>query len=92
VSSYQLEILMEEDQRSILIIEGIQIFMPIIPRESSAQILGAVEEKGQPDVSVIKEEENEHTLMSTLVEKEDHTVNMLTQWDKRVGYVGGLAE
>jgi hypothetical protein len=37
--------MMEEDQRSVLIIGGIQIFLPIIPVEASAQILGAVEGK-----------------------------------------------
>jgi hypothetical protein len=42
VSSYQQGVLMEEDYRSILIIGGIPIFLPIIPLEASAQILGVV--------------------------------------------------
>jgi hypothetical protein len=37
VSSYQQGVLMEEDQRSILIIGGIHIFLPTIPTEASAQ-------------------------------------------------------
>jgi hypothetical protein len=46
VSSDQQGVIMEEDHRSILIIRGIQIFLPISPIEASAQISSEVEEKG----------------------------------------------
>jgi hypothetical protein len=40
-SSYQQGELMEEDQRSILIIGGIQIFLPTIPTEASTCVADA---------------------------------------------------
>jgi hypothetical protein len=43
-SSYQQGVLMEEDQRGILIIGGISIFLPIIPTEANTQLSGATEE------------------------------------------------
>jgi hypothetical protein len=49
---------MEVDQRSIMIIGGIHIFLPISPTEASAQISGATTE-GQPIMTVIEEEEKE---------------------------------
>jgi hypothetical protein len=49
-------VLIEEDHRSILIIGGINIFLPISPAEASAQIFGATEER-QPTVTVIEEKE-----------------------------------
>jgi hypothetical protein len=40
----QQGVLMEEDQRCVLIIGGIIIFLPIIQEEVNAQISGATEE------------------------------------------------
>jgi hypothetical protein len=48
---------MEEDQRSILIIGGIKIFLPISQAEANAQSSGATE--GQPTVTVIEEEKEQ---------------------------------
>jgi hypothetical protein len=58
VSSDQQGVLMEEDQRSILIIGGIQIFLPISPVEASAYVLLQMQ-KGQPVVTVIEGGEGE---------------------------------
>jgi hypothetical protein len=45
---------MEVDQRIIMIIGGIQIFLPRNQVEASAKSLGATE--GQPNLTFIKEE------------------------------------
>jgi hypothetical protein len=50
-------VLTKEDHRSILIIWGIRIFLPIIPTGVSAQISRATRE-GQPIGIVIEEKEN----------------------------------
>jgi hypothetical protein len=67
----------EVDQRSILIIGGIQIFLPIIPIEASAQVSYVAER--QPAVTVI--EEKEKILNSTPIEEEENSDDMLTPWD-----------
>jgi hypothetical protein len=72
-------IVKEEDQRSILIIGGIKIFLPIMLAEASAQVVGAVEAKIQSAKTVI--EEKEKILNSTLAEEEQHTSEFLTQWE-----------
>jgi hypothetical protein len=54
-NSYQQGVLVEEDKRSILIIGGIGIFLPISQVEASAQFSGVVEER-QPTKTIIKEE------------------------------------
>jgi hypothetical protein len=74
---------MEEDQRCILIIGGIQIFLPSSPIEATTHIADAATRKGQPTVTVIEEEEIEKMLMSSPVE-EKHANEMLTPWEKEL--------
>jgi hypothetical protein len=79
----------EEDQRSILIIGGIQIFLPNNPVEARECVADATTEEGQPMVTVMmkekiseasqgEEEEMEQTLMSTPAEGEEHS----EEWPK----------
>jgi hypothetical protein len=57
VSSYQQGQLIEkEDQKSILMIGGIKVFLPSSRVEADAQDEGAAEEEGQPTETVTKEE------------------------------------
>jgi hypothetical protein len=67
----------EEDQRHILIIGGINIFLPSNPVEASAHVEGAAEER-QPTKTVIKEEK-EKTLKSSqeMEEEEEHSTELL---------------
>jgi len=80
-SSDQKWVLIEEGHRSVIIIGGIRIFLQIIPVEANAKISGSLEEKAYPVVNFVEEEEKEKTLMSSLAEKEDHTVNMISHWE-----------
>jgi hypothetical protein len=41
------------------------------------KLLG-VTQKDNPTVTIIEEEEKEKTMMSSLIEKEEHTVDLLT--------------
>jgi hypothetical protein len=78
-------VLTEEDHRSILIIGGIKIFLPISPAEASSQILGVAEER-QPAMTII--EEKEKILKSSLVvEEEEHSDDMLTPWEKELKFL-----
>ena len=81
VSSIQQGVLTEEDQKSIMIIGGISIFLPISPAEASAHLEDAAE-KGQPTKTI--KEEKEQTLMSTPAEKEENSYELLTQWKKEI--------
>jgi hypothetical protein len=78
-SSYQQGELMEEDQRSILIIGGIEVFLPSSPVEARACVADATTEERQP-TETVKEGEKEKILMSAPTE-EEHTVEMLTPWE-----------
>jgi len=49
----------EEDQRSILIIRGIEIFLPSSPDEARECVADATTKEGQPTVIVIEGEEKE---------------------------------
>jgi hypothetical protein len=69
---------MEEDQKCILIIGGIKVFLPSNLVEAKTCVEGATT-KGQPVVTIIEEEEKEKTLMYVPAKKEEHTVRMLTQ-------------
>jgi hypothetical protein len=83
VSSYQQGELMEEDQKCILIIGGIQIFLPSNPVEARACVADATTEEGQPAVTVIEEEEMEQTSESAPAEQE-HADKVLTPWEKEL--------
>jgi hypothetical protein len=70
---------MEEDHRSILIIGGIEIFLPRSPVEARACVASASTE-GNPTKTLKEEEEREKTLIFSPIEKDKHTVE-ITQWD-----------
>jgi hypothetical protein len=70
-------------QRSILIIGGIQIFLPSSPVEARACVADATTEEGQPTVTVIEEEEMEQTSESSPAE-EEHADKVLTPWEKEL--------
>ena len=55
-SSYQQEELVEVDQRSILVIGGIEIFLPSSPVEARACVAGAATE-GKPAETIKEEKE-----------------------------------
>jgi hypothetical protein len=77
-------VLTEEDQRSILIIGGIKIFLPISQAEASAQFSGAVEER-QPTKTVIKEEKEKTSESSQAVEEEEeHSTELLRIFSQEV--------
>jgi hypothetical protein len=73
--------MMEEDHRNILIIGGIQIFLPSSPVEARVCVADATTEEGQPTVTVI--EEMEQMLISSPTE-EEHAVKMFTPWEKEL--------
>jgi hypothetical protein len=71
----------EKDQGSILVIGGIEVFLPHSLIEARECVADAT--KRQLAVTVI-EEEKEKMLMSAPVEEEEHTVKMLTPWEKEL--------
>jgi hypothetical protein len=75
-SSGQQGVLIGEDQKSILIIGGIEIFLPSSPVEARACVAEATTEGGQPAETVM-EEEMEQTLMSTPAEGKEHSTELL---------------
>jgi hypothetical protein len=74
-------VLTEEDQKCILIIGGIKIFMPSIPIEGSACIEGAEEER-QSTVNVIKQEKEKTVKSFQEMEKEEHSMELLKIFSK----------
>jgi hypothetical protein len=62
VSLDQQGMLIEEDQRSILIIGEIDIFLPKSPVEARACVAYETIEEGQPTSSIIEEEEKENII------------------------------
>jgi len=75
--------LMKEDQRIILIIRGIEIFLPHSPIEARACVVEATTE-GQPMKNVIEEEVKEQILKSSPSEEEEHIVEFLTPWEQEL--------
>jgi len=73
----------EEDHRCILIIGGIEIFLPSSPVEARACVADATTEERQP-AETIKEEEKERILMYAPIEKEWNSDELLTQWVKEL--------
>jgi hypothetical protein len=78
-SSYQQGKLIEEDQKYILIIGGIEVFLPSSPVKATTHVAGATKREGQPTLTIIEEEEMEQMLISSPAE-EEHAVKMLTPW------------
>jgi hypothetical protein len=65
----------EEDQRSILVIGGVEIFLPSSQGEASTDIADATE--GQQVETVMEKEEQ----ILKSVPTEEHPVELLTQWE-----------
>jgi hypothetical protein len=66
----------EEDQRNVLIVGGIQIFLPRSQAEASISVVGATT-KGHPIETIKEEEEKEQTLSFSPVEGEEHPTKFL---------------
>jgi hypothetical protein len=66
----------EEDQRCIMIIAGIKLFLPTIQAEASTCVASAAIE-GKPTESVKKEEEKEKKLMFSPAEGEENSAELL---------------
>jgi hypothetical protein len=82
-SSYQQgDRQMEEDQRSVLIIGGIQICLPSSPVEGRPCVAGAAEER-QPTMTII-EEEKEKILKFSPTEEEEHSWEWLKSFIQEV--------
>jgi hypothetical protein len=67
---------MEEDQKYILIIGGIWIFLPNNPVEARECVAEATT-KGQPTVTVIEEEGKKQTMMFSPTEGEENSTELL---------------
>jgi hypothetical protein len=80
-SSYHKGEMVEVDQRIILIIGGIEIFLPSSPIGARSCVAGEAIE-GQPTETI--KEEKEQTLMSTPTKKEDNSDEFLTQWEQEL--------
>jgi hypothetical protein len=66
----------KEDQKSIMMIGGIWVFLPDSPVEARACVVDATTEEGQPTKNVI-EEEIEHTLTFSQGAEDEHSTEML---------------
>jgi hypothetical protein len=73
----------EEGQKYILIIGGIEVFLPHSPVEATTYVVYATTEEGKPSMTVIEEEEMEKMLISAPTE-EERAVKMLTPWEKEL--------
>jgi hypothetical protein len=69
----QQGMLTEEDQRSILIIGGIEILLPRNPVQVRACVADATIEEGKPLVVFIEEEEKEQALTFSPTEEEENS-------------------
>jgi hypothetical protein len=66
----------EKDQRSVLVIGGVEIFLPSSRGEVSTDVADATE--GQQDETVMEEEEQ---ILKSVPTEEEHPVELLTQWE-----------
>jgi hypothetical protein len=86
VSSYQQGELIEKDQRCILIIGGIEVFLPSSPVEANTCVADETSEKGQPTVTIMEEEENmEQTLMFSPTEGYENLEEWLKIFSQEAG-------
>jgi hypothetical protein len=82
VSSYQQEEMTEkEDQKSIMMIGGIKVFLPHSLVEASVCVSNAATTERQPAVTV---KEMEQMSEASQGEEEEHIVKMLTPWEKEL--------
>jgi hypothetical protein len=75
-SSYQQGEMMEEDQRSIIIIGGIELFLPTSLFEARVCVADATTES-QPVATVIKEERKKILKSSPQEEEEENSTKLL---------------
>jgi hypothetical protein len=68
----------EEDQKSILIIGGIKVFLPNNQEEASAHDESAAVGERQPVVTIMMKEKISKAAQG---EEGEHTVEILTQWE-----------
>jgi hypothetical protein len=80
VSSYQRGELIEEDQKSILMIGRIEVFLPHRPAKEKNCVTDVATIEGQPVVTVREKGDPEKTSKSTPAE-EEHANKMLTPWE-----------
>jgi hypothetical protein len=86
VSSYQQEELIEKDQRSLLIIGGIEVFLPHIPVEARTFVAEATAGEEQPTVTIMEEEKNmEQTLMFSTTEGDENSEEWLKIFSQEAG-------
>jgi hypothetical protein len=82
VSSYQQGQLIEkEDHKSIMMIGGIKVFLPYSPVGASVCVTNAATVVGQPAMIV---KEMEQISEAAQGKEEEHTVKMLTPWEKEL--------
>jgi hypothetical protein len=68
----------KEDQKSILMIGGIKVFLPYIPIEASMCVSNATTTERQPTMTIMmKEHMSEHAQGK----EEEHIDKMLTPWE-----------
>jgi hypothetical protein len=65
-----------KDQRSVLVIGGVEIFLPSSQGEVSTYVAGAIE--GQKGETFMKEREK---ILKSIPIEEEHPVELLTQWE-----------
>jgi len=73
--------MIEKDQRNILIIRGIWIFLPSIQDEARENVVGAATTKRQPSMNV---KEMEKMSEATQRKEEENIIDMLTPWEKEL--------
>jgi len=69
----------EEDQKNILIIGGIKVFLPNTQVETIAHDESAAEEERQPTMTSMMKEQGPESSQGE--QEEDSIVEILTQWD-----------
>jgi hypothetical protein len=74
----------KEDQKNILMIGGIQVFLPDSPIEVRACVVDAETEGGYPTETVKENEKMEQTLMFSQGEEEEHLAELLKIFSQEV--------
>jgi len=82
--SYRKEEFMEEDHKYILIIGGIEIFLPRTPVEVRECVFDATIEEGKTTMTIIDEEEEDQTLTFAQAEGDENSVELLEIFSQEV--------
>jgi hypothetical protein len=85
VSSNQQGVLIGEDHKRILMIGGIQVFLPHSPVEASEGVANGATRGGQPTETVKEEEEMEQTLTFPQEAENEHSTKWLKILSQEVG-------